>query len=322
MDKIRSVLTRDEIAVFTLRALYAEYGYSQYKMSKFEEYDLYVRNKDFLVSDNIITFTDTDGRLLALKPDVTLSIIKNSKISDDKLIKAQYNENVYRISGGTNSFKELMQVGLECLGAVGDDEIAEVIFLAAKSLDSISPDNVLVISHLDVAEGILDKLGVSEFGKKRILKYLGQKNSAGILEASQDEGLSAEDAALLVSLVGAYGSPKDVIARLDRFRVDGTTSTAIDQLINLTATLEKRGIEKLIIDFSLVGDMKYYNGIAMKGFIDGIPSSIISGGQYDNLMRKMGKSARAIGFAVYLDELERLSPDKTPSQGEQNEKNT
>ena len=74
-----SVLKYEEKAVYGLRSLYRRYGYLPYKMSKFEEYDLYVRNKDFLVSDHIITFTDTYGKLLALKPDVTLSIIKNGK---------------------------------------------------------------------------------------------------------------------------------------------------------------------------------------------------------------------------------------------------
>ena len=65
------VLRSDEAAVFSLRSLYREYGYSRFKMSKFEEYDLYVKNKDFLVSEGVITFMDNDGRLLALKPDVT-----------------------------------------------------------------------------------------------------------------------------------------------------------------------------------------------------------------------------------------------------------
>ena len=37
------------------------YGYIQYKMSKFEPYDLYVQNKSFLVSEDILTFTDADG---------------------------------------------------------------------------------------------------------------------------------------------------------------------------------------------------------------------------------------------------------------------
>ena len=115
-----SVLKNDEKAIFGLRSIYRRYGYSQYKMSKFEEYDLYVRNKDFLVSDNIITFTDTTGKLLALKPDVTLSIIKNGKDVPVVIEKVYYNENVYRVSKGSHQFKEIMQVGLECIGDIDD----------------------------------------------------------------------------------------------------------------------------------------------------------------------------------------------------------
>ena len=72
--------TFQEKVMFGLRSLYRSYGYTQYKMSKFEEYDLYAKNKDFLISDGVITFTDTNGKLMALKPDVTLSIIKNKRV--------------------------------------------------------------------------------------------------------------------------------------------------------------------------------------------------------------------------------------------------
>ena len=81
MNFSEDILKYEERAVFALRQLYKSYGYRQFKMSKFEEYDLYSENKDFLVSDGVITFNDTDGKLLALKPDVTLSIIKHSKES-------------------------------------------------------------------------------------------------------------------------------------------------------------------------------------------------------------------------------------------------
>ena len=90
---------KSEEVVLRLRELYRRYGYLPYKMSKFEEYDLYVRNKSFLVSDNILTFTDIDGKLMALKPDVTLSILKNSR-QEAGLQKVYYNENVYRTSPG------------------------------------------------------------------------------------------------------------------------------------------------------------------------------------------------------------------------------
>ncbi len=61
-----TLLKPEETISFALRALYSGYGYSQYKMRKFEEYDLYARNKDFLISDDIITLTETGGKLTAL----------------------------------------------------------------------------------------------------------------------------------------------------------------------------------------------------------------------------------------------------------------
>ena len=83
-----SILKNEEKAILKLRSLYRAYGYLPFKMSKFEEYELYVRNKDFLISDGIITFNDTDGKLLALKPDVTLSIVKNAV--DEQGCKQKY----------------------------------------------------------------------------------------------------------------------------------------------------------------------------------------------------------------------------------------
>ena len=112
------ILKNEEKILFSLRELYSKYGYQHYKMNRFEEYDLYIRNKDFLLSDQIITFSDRSGRLLAMKPDVTLSIIKNIQDAPDGVQKLYYNENVYRLSAKTKQFKEIMQVGLECIGNI------------------------------------------------------------------------------------------------------------------------------------------------------------------------------------------------------------
>ena len=83
-------MRQEQQAMLDLCELYGKFGYTQYKMSKFEEYDLYVRNKDFLVSDRVITFTGESGKLLALKPDVTLSIIKNTPESPSGINKIYY----------------------------------------------------------------------------------------------------------------------------------------------------------------------------------------------------------------------------------------
>lgn len=66
------------------------------------------------------------------------------------------------------------------------------------------------------------------------------------------------------------------------------------------------GLTRINLDFSVVNDMGYYNGLIFSGFVDGIASSVLSGGRYDLLMRRMGRRSQAIGFAVYLDQLERF----------------
>ena len=123
------LLKNEEKAIFSLRSLYKKYGYMPFKMSKFEEYDLYVRNKDFLVSDRIITFNDTNGKLLALKPDVTLSVIKSGVDAPGCKQKVYYNENIYRVSGSTHQYTEIMQVGLECIGDIDLYDVFEAVHL-------------------------------------------------------------------------------------------------------------------------------------------------------------------------------------------------
>ena len=302
------VLRPEEIAVFTLRALYSKFGYSQYKMSKFEEYDLYVRNKDFLVSENIITFTDTDGRLLALKPDVTLSIIKNSKDVPEELLKVYYNENVYRVSKGTHSYKEIMQVGLECLGNVDDSALTEVLFLAEKSLDAISENYVLEIADSDIVSGVLDAFSLSDDGKKDIICYLGEKNVKGIDTVCVNEGLTKDQMDVVCQLVTLYGDIDSVLPKLSVFAINESTRKKVEQLSAILSELKFLGAgEKICVDFSVVNNMKYYNGLQFRGFIEGLPNSVLSGGQFDKLMNRMKKKSRAIGFAVYLDEIEKLT---------------
>ena len=300
------VLNGVERAEYSLRALYRSYGFTQYKMSKFEEYDLYAKNKDFLVSDNVITFTDTDGKLMALKPDVTLSIIKNSKDDLTGVQKVFYNENVYRVSKGTRSFKELMQVGLECIGDVGEKEVCEVLSLAVKSLKTLSNDYVLDISHLGVVNGVMDYVGLSLAGKKEFLEYLSEKNVQGVGLVCQKENLSDKSKEVLERLVYLYGAPEQVLDSLKSLSVAGIKESA-KELESIVAVLKEQGFDgKINIDFSVVSDINYYNGVVFKGFVSGIPTSILSGGRYDNLMQKMGRKSKAIGFAVYLDELERF----------------
>lgn len=297
------ILNSDERAIFALRALYRKYGYTQYKMSKFEEYDLYAGNKSFLVSDNVITFTDGDGRLMALKPDVTLSIVKGSPESIKGLKKVCYNENVYRIPKGGATYKETMQNGLECIGEVDRECVAEVVTLAQKSLELISPDYALDISHLGLLNSALERTNAPDDARRRLLQCAEGRNPHGIDAICASERIPCENVSALKTLVASYGAPGEVIPRLKAVFDTPEEKAMIDDTEALLSSLPAG---KVNLDFSIEGDMSYYNGFVFKGFVNGLPSALLSGGQYDNLMRRMGKSSRAVGFAIYLDLLELL----------------
>lgn len=134
MDFEMKGLKRAEAATLKLRSLYETYGYRKYRMGRFEEYGLYAANRSFLPSEHILTFTDLDGRLMALKPDITLGIAKNTKAGRDFCEKVYYIESVYRESKESHTYKEISQMGLECMGGVDSFVITEVVGLAVQTL--------------------------------------------------------------------------------------------------------------------------------------------------------------------------------------------
>ena len=134
MELDLNMLRPQERLSLRLRLLYEEAGFRQYRMGRFEEYGLYQQNRRFLASDQVITFTDLDGRLLALKPDVTLSIAKNAQVEEGGCGRFYYFENVYRPSQESHTFQEISQMGLECIGEVDDGITAQAVSLAGRSL--------------------------------------------------------------------------------------------------------------------------------------------------------------------------------------------
>jgi ATP phosphoribosyltransferase regulatory subunit len=187
-----------------------------------------------------------------------------------------------------------MQAGIEYIGDIDEYSVFEVLLLAAKSLKTISDDVILDISNLDIISEVIG--GLSENLRFEMLRCIAEKNSHELPDTYVTETVR--------KLMALGGAPKDVIPKL--YGLMGKTD-AVKQLEKLTGALESAGLGNMInIDFSVSGDTSYYNGIVFKGFIKGVPECVLSGGQYDGLMKKMGKSSKAVGFAVYLDSLERL----------------
>ena len=204
-----------------------------------------------------------------------------------------------------------MQVGLECIGQIDRYCIFEVLTLAAKSLATISENAVLDVSHLGIVSAVLDALCVSADTRRALLTAIGEKNRPDATAIAQSAGVTPEKIAVLQTLISSYGAPCDVLPTLVPALRDIVPDQMLTDFVALLSDLEKCPVGALIrIDLSVVGDIGYYNGIVFKGFVAGVPEGLLSGGEYNGLMRKMGKKENAIGFAVYLDALERFMEDK------------
>ncbi|MBQ8545997.1 MAG: ATP phosphoribosyltransferase regulatory subunit [Clostridia bacterium] len=298
-------LKNEEKIILSLRSLYSKYGYLPYKMNKFEEYDLYAKNKEFLIGDGVITFTDTHGKLLALKPDVTLSIIKNATEGKGTKNKVYYSENVYRISGKTREYKEIMQTGLECVGDLDLYDTYEVVTLAKKSLEAVSESYVLEISHMGILSSLLDSVSANEEYRQEALECIKKKSKHEIKALSQKYGINEAKTKLLSDFISIYGEPVSVISSLEKMNVSEDFALYTKELKELTSLLmtdDKTG--KIRLDFSIVNDMNYYNGIVFNGFLSGVSECVLFGGRYDKLLKKMGKGLAGVGFAIYTDLLE------------------
>lgn len=302
-------LRADERISIELRGLYQQYGYLPYKVNQFEEYDLYMRNKRFLMSENVIAFSDMDGKLMAMKPDVTLSIIKNTGDSADTT-KVSYAERVYRVPRGEKGFKEIMQTGLEVIGRVDAYTMGEVLMLAARSLETIRPDYALDVADLGIVSGILEHADLQEVQRAQLLALISEKNLHGLKAKCDALGLDVKTKQQLCSLVTVYGPFEETLPLYEQMDLPESCREALGDLRIVLSMMKACGVKHINLDFSVVNDMNYYNGLIFSGFVCGVPRSVLSGGRYDSLMRRMGRKSQAMGFAVYLDQLDRLLEQK------------
>ncbi len=307
-DFFGSMPTEDRL-IYELSKLYEQYGYRKFCMAKFEEYSFYSDNRDFLSGEGVIAFNNSDGRLMALKPDITLSIVKNVRIDKNTFTKTYYNENVYRISQETHDYKEIKQTGVELMGNIDTYSIAEIITLALKSLEKIDPVCVLGVSHMAFISSVLDEMKIPASAKEKIVFCERNKNSHDIKAVCEQYGVEEKYVEYFCALTAFNGSFKEVLEGLRMISMNEATDKACEELASLYEALEALGIEKKVqLDLSVVNPSSYYNGIIFNGFVKAAPTPVLAGGRYDNLAGKIRKGIGAVGFAVYLDNLNLYYP--------------
>jgi ATP phosphoribosyltransferase regulatory subunit len=312
MQDIYGILRREEQITLYLRGLYERCGYRKYRMGKFEEYDLYLENKNFLKSPNVITFHDLDGRVLALKPDVTLSIAKHTHATGESREKFYYLENVYRLDKPSGGYREISQLGLECIGSLGVVALYEVLALAQKTLAAISESHRMQLSHMGFLVALFDGLGIAAADRASLLECIRGKNKHELKKRAQEAGITPAAAAMLMTAADLCGDFTATVKRARDIAITQNMTDALDQLEKVYELLAAAGQQEgIILDFSLVSDIDYYDGIVFQGYVQGVPRALLTGGCYGNLLKKFGRDLNAIGFAVYLNELNLLFRDRT-----------
>ena len=297
-------MSKKDLVLLNIRKMYDSYGYKKISLPSFEEYDLYNENKDF-IDRNVLTVMSPNGKLLALRPDITLSVAK--KVSKDqslKYSKIYYQENTYNLTKYVG-YEEDEQLGIELIGKESTFLDFEIINLAVKSLDIINKKSMIVLSHAGFISSIFENFDLEYEIKEEILDCINRKNSHDIQKIlKSNEHISENVKKLIYKIPELSGNLENIEKELLKYEINVNTKKILSELKRLNSLLMKfYKKSKIIFDFSVVKNLNYYNGIILQGYIEGFPNVILTGGRYDKLFEKFGVDTGAVGFAILTDGL-------------------
>ena len=297
-------MSKKDLVLLNIRKMYDSYGYKKISLPRFEEYDLYNENKDF-IDRNVLTVMSPNGKLLALRPDITLSVAK--KVSKDqslKYSKIYYQENTYNLTKYVG-YEEDEQLGIELIGKESTFLDFEIINLAVKSLDIINKKSMIVLSHAGFISSVFENFDLEYEIKEEILDCINRKNSHDIQKIlKKNEHISENVKKLIYKIPELSGNLENIEKELLKYEINVNTKKILSELKQLNSLLMKfYQKSKIIFDFSVVKNLNYYNGIILQGYIEDFPNVILTGGRYDKLFEKFGVDTGAVGFAILTDGL-------------------
>ena len=200
------------------------------------------------------------------------------------------------------------------MGRIDVCQTAEVVALAGMSLEAISGDTLLEVSHMRFTVGLLNALGVADAARAQALAALAARNRSALAAAAAQSSLCEADTNALLSLLTLYGGVEGTLQKARLLCRSGEMTAALDEL---EAVLRAASVCvktcRIQLDFSVAGDTDYYNGLMLRGYISGLPRAVLLGGRYDNILKKLGKGGGGIGFAIDLSEVSRL-PGAAPQE--------
>lgn len=308
---------RDETAVevsrrrrleATLLEVFARWGYAEVATPTLEFQETFLHGAGPGVGDRLLKMVDSGGEVLALRPEMTVPL---ARLAATRLLptaggplRLAYAGRVFRAQErGSGRLREFTQAGVELVGEAGPDADAEVVALAAQSLQAAGvPAPALGVGHAGFLRGLLGTLPEPAAEAVRDLLY---RKAFADLDGILAPGPALEALRLLPALRGP--------SALDRARALATSDESREALEALRLVIERLGAHALAaqveVDLGLIRDFEYYTGIVFEAHARGLGLPLLGGGRYDGLLARFGQAAPATGFAVGLERVLEVADD-------------
>ncbi len=301
VDAARKRTVENELA-----RLFLNWGYREVVTPTFEYHETLKAGAPEAADDSAFRFFDRNGRMLALRPDMTTPIARVAvmRMKDSPLpLRLFYLANVFRQEDAqTGRQCEFYQAGVELLGAGGVAADAEVVALSVESqLAAGLVDFQVCLGQVDFISGIMAEAGLDDAMGRKVKQALIARNMVGLAELLEECQMEAGIRELLQQLPMLHGK-MDMLQEV-RSRVKNKISqAALDNLAEIYSLLENYGIDRYVMfDLGIIRDFDYYTGMVFETYTSGLGYPICGGGRYDRMAGAFGREQPATGFAMGIE---------------------
>lgn len=298
-----------ENIISRIKNVFKSFGYKQISTPGFEYYDLFAGTEGTIDKDEMFKFIDGNGRILVLRPDMTVPIARMAAVNFRKCeeqLRFSYVSNVFRNSCDRGySKKEFTQAGIEHFGSSKSDSDAEAIAVGIKSLIGCGIKDIRIdMGNVGFFRGLKKEYEIPEKEWTRIQKLIENKNYDELSILLDKLNLPTGFKKNLLDIPFLYGKPEYVIQKAKKLIQNDEMEKSLNNLEMIYKILKDYGYDDYVyFDLGLLNHLQYYTGAIFKGYINNYGREIISGGRYDNLTKQYGRIIPAVGFGLNIDEL-------------------
>jgi len=243
---------------------------------------------------------DEHGNVLILRSDMTVPIARlvgTRYPNVEPPLRFSYFAHAYRgVRSHRGQSRELLQAGVELIGAPAPGGTAEALTLLADSLDAAGLKNYRIgLGDVTLYPRLLEASGVEEASRDKIIGELAMGNFVGVEHELSQLQLPAEDLALLLRVTRMRGGPELLENLDDKLHAAGAGMREI------LALLKPETAARVIFDFGLVRSIGYYTGAVFQVYDPDLGVPLGSGGRYDDLLGNFGRRLPAVGFALNVE---------------------